>query len=296
MAKTSVIIPSRNEQFLPQTINDIFAKAAGDIEIIVTLDGYWPDPILEERPNLILIHRSKAQGMRAAINSAAAVATGQYLMKTDAHCMFGEGFDEILKADCDDDWLVIPRRVSLDAETWAIANTGKSPVDYEYLSCPNQNGNDAGIHGRVWRDRARDRLGIEIDDNMSFQGSCWFISRDYYVNRLGGLSDEGYGTFIQEPQELGLKVWLGGGRQVINKKTWYAHLHKGNRYGRGYFLSKRETHAGTLYAADFWLNNRWPDRVHDLSWLIERFWPVPSWPDDWASLWEGSKWIPSITS
>ena len=75
--------------------------------------------------------------MRNAINSAAAIAKGKYLLKTDAHCMFGEGFDEILKAECDDDWVVIPRRKRLDAENWAIQDVGKPDVDYEYLSFLN---------------------------------------------------------------------------------------------------------------------------------------------------------------
>ena len=291
MAKLSVIIPARNEQFLPPTVADLFAKATGDVEVIVVLDGYWPDPPLEEHPSLVIIHRSKSRGMRDGINSAVAIATGKYLMKSDAHCLFGEGYDEILKADCDDDWLVVPRRVSLDAENWCIANTRKSPVDYEYLSRPNSPGNDSGIHGKVWRERSRERSDILVDDNMSFQGSCWFMHREYY-ERLGGLCNEGYGTFIQEPQELGLKVWLGGGRQVTNKKTYYAHLHKGKRHGRGYFLSKRECTEGTAYAADYWLNNRWGDRVHDLVWLIDKFWPVPSWPEDYHELWSGTKWTP----
>ena len=94
MTKVSVIIPSRNEQFMPQTVEDILAKATGDIEVIVILDGYWPDPILPDHQNLILVHHGKPKGMRASINAGAAVATGDYLMKCDAHCMFGEGFDE----------------------------------------------------------------------------------------------------------------------------------------------------------------------------------------------------------
>jgi len=294
MAKVSVIIPARNEQFLAQTVADLFTKAAGDIEVVVTLDGYWPSLPLADRDNLTLIHRGRAMGMRAALNAAAAVATGDYLLKLDAHCMFEQGFDEVLQADCEPDWLVIPRRVSLDAEEWVIAHTGKSPVDYEYLSYPDPP--EKGIHGAVWRDRARERLDTEIDENLSFQGSCWFMRRDYFWDRIGGMSEEGYGTFIQEPQELGLKVWLGGGKIVTNKKTWYAHLHKGKRYGRGYYLSKRECITGNLYSTDFWMNNRWPERVHDMDWLIERFWPVPTWPDDWKSLWKDGKWTRSISS
>ena len=284
MAKLSVIIPSRNELFLPQTVNDIFAKASGDVEVIAILDGYWPDPPLTENPNLILIHRGYPRGMRNAINSAASIASGKYLMKVDGHCMFAEGFDEVLKADMEDNWVVIPRRYSLDAEKWQ-PRMERTPIDYEFLSYPYWKPEQVGIHGTIWRDRAKERKDILIDDNMSFQGSCWFTTKDHFWGVIGGLQEEGYETFIGEPQEVGMKTWLGGGRLVTNKKTWYAHLHKGKQYGRGYFMSKAERTRGNAYSVNYWMRNLWPERKHDIAWLVEKFWPVPSWPDD-RSLWK----------
>jgi len=61
MSKTSVVIPSRNEPYLSNTVNDLLTKAKEDIEVIVVLDGYWPDPILQDDKRLIFIHRSEAQ-------------------------------------------------------------------------------------------------------------------------------------------------------------------------------------------------------------------------------------------
>ena len=98
---------------------------------------------------------------------------------------------------------------------------------------------------------------------------------------LGGLHLEGYGDFIQEFQEVGCKTWLGGGEVKVNKKTWYAHLHKGNRYGRGYQIVRSSWHRGLHYSTDTWINNRWPFRIHDFEWLIDKFWPVPTWGEDW---------------
>src|SRR4030066_2080489 len=184
MSKVSVIIPSRNELFLPQTINDILKKATGDVEVIAVLDGYWPDPPLDEDPRLVLIHRGEAKGMRASINAGAALAKGEYLIKTDAHCMFAEGFDEILKANCDDNWIVIPPRYSLDAENWAIENNGKPRRDYHYLCYPDPNkDHDHGMHGVEWWSRCKERLDdpqYTIDDNMSCQGSCWFMKKNWF--------------------------------------------------------------------------------------------------------------------
>ena len=60
---------------------------------------------------------------------------------------------------------------------------------------------------------------IDIVEEMCFQGSCWFMTRYHYWEFLGGMNSHGYGTFSQEPQEIGLKTWLGGGAIKVNKKT-----------------------------------------------------------------------------
>ena len=277
MVVVSVIIPARNEQFLSPTIEDLVRNSRANTEIIAVLEGYWPDKVINN-PAVHYIHFSTPRGMRNAINAGVEIARGKYIMKCDAHCAFGEGYDEILKSACDDNWVVVPRRYSLDPINWERKK--KSPIDYHYLSYPLLEGNDGALHGRWWRQRGKDRADIPIDLELTSQGSCWFMSRKHW-DWLGGLQIEGYGDFIQEFQEVGCKTWLGGGEVKVNKKTWYAHLHKGRTYGRGYFLSKRSWHNGLKYSTDLWLNNRWEDRIHDFEWLIEKFWPVPTWPDDW---------------
>ena len=290
----SVIIPSRTEQFLTKTVKDILAKARGLIEIIVTLDGYWqkPEEIVDD-PRVIYLHYGRPWGMRNAINSAVAVSHGQYLLKSDAHCMYEAGFDVKLKDDIIiyqnkldipvtntdiskyDHWIVIPRRLRLDAENWTFTDPQKLPIDYEYLSSPAGN----GAKGNKWDERTQERLNDPrylIDETLSFQGSCWFMPRSHY-DWLGGMSEIGYGNFVREAQEIGLKTWLGGGKVYTNKKTWYAHLHKGPKYGRGYYIDKLKMIAGNEYCDDFWFHNRWEGAIHDMAWLIERFMPVPTW-------------------
>lgn len=284
MSKVSVVIPSRNEQFLAPTVEDLIAKAAGDIEVIAILDGYWPDPILNDHPNLTIIHRSVPLGMRAGINAGVAIANGRYIMKLDAHCAVDEGFDEKLKEDCDEDWVVIPRRYSLDPETWE--RRPKAPFDHMYLSYPD-NPNDyggAGYHGKMWRERDRDPAYNQepVFDLMSFQGSGWFMHRDYFYY-LELMDEENYGTFWQEAQEIGTKCWYSGGRVMRNTKTWYAHLHKGKQYGRGYFLDKRELRKPVRYTNEFIANPDWHKCIdgRGLRWLVHHFWPVKSWPEEW---------------
>lgn len=290
MGKVSIIIPTRNEQFLPQTVADLLAKATGEIEVLVSLDGYWPDPPLPEDKRLIQIHRGQWRGMRPGINAGVACSRGDYVMKIDGHCSVAEGFDEALVADCEDDWLVVPRRFSLDAASWG-PKLDRPVVDAHYLSYPYERPDDktCGLHGNVWKERAAARKDVLIDDEMSSQGSCWFASRKHWDRVLGPMGQGGgYGTFAQEFQEIGMRTWLSGGRVVVNKKTWYAHLHKGKKFGTGYGFSNAqwkswaaEKEAARLFTIDHWMQNRWAERKHDMGWLVDKFWPVPGWPEDW---------------
>jgi glycosyltransferase involved in cell wall biosynthesis len=270
MPNVSIVIPSRNEPYLKKTIEDILKRAEGEIEIIAVLDGYWlPDPI--ENPKVIYIHHGKPKGMRGAINAGVAIAKGEYILKCDAHCMFDTGFDIKLTADCEKNWIVIPRRYALDAEKWKLTDNPKYPVDYMYLT--------PELHGEVWNEKNKDEKlkGEEIDDIMSSQGSCWFMYKDYF-RELELEDEENYGTFSNEFQEIGLKCWLTGGRVAVNKKTWYAHLHKTE--GRGYSLEGSQIEKGAAYTQRWLTNTAWHKQTLPFTWLIEKFWPVPGWPED----------------
>jgi glycosyltransferase involved in cell wall biosynthesis len=277
----SVIIPSRNEQFLIKTVEDLLAKAEGEIEIIPVLDGYWPNPSLPEDERITIIHRGTARGLRNAVNSAAGIAKGEFIMKTDAHCMFDQGFDVKLAKDCKEDYICIPTRHRLDAEKWEINNNGRPPINHMLLSFPDneKDWGGKGLNGKLWNEKNREEQREKIHDLMTFQGSCWFMKKDYFWE-LGGLDEENYGTFFKEPQELTFKCWLSGGRLIRNQNTWYAHLHKGKKYGRGYYLASKEINKSAEFN-NKWLTNDVPYKTtRKFEWLIEHFWPVPGWPED----------------
>jgi len=288
MEKLSVIIPARNEPFLNKTVDGLFENAEEEIEIIVMLDGYWPDPPLKSHKNLIIIHRGEPQGMRENTNAAVNIATGKYIMKSDAHCLYAKGFDKVLKADCEPDWLVVPNRYSLDDKKW---QKRRKAISYLYLTYPY--GLDklygSGFHGRKWHgefgltgdyyhleDKRKDIL---IDDILAFQGSCWFMHKEL-LPKIGWLDAANY-HFHQEALEVGFKVWLSGGRVIRNKNTWYAHLHKGKEHGRGFWLSKKNMVFSEIFAVETWMNNAWPGQTKKLKWLIDKFWPLEGWPEDW---------------
>lgn len=219
----SVIIPSRNEKYLRQTVDDLLCKAEGIIEIIVVLDGYWPAPEdIIVHPSVRYIHSGKVIGMRQCVNDGISIARYDYILKCDAHCMFDKGWDKKLLADMKDDWCVVPRRKRLDPVSWAITEAHKPDVDYMRL--------DEKHKGRPWDEKNKDESlkSILIDDLMTFQGSCYFVKKDKFMS-LGLLDAINYGGSGHEAQEICLAYWFNGGRVVVNKKTWYAHWHKDKR-------------------------------------------------------------------
>lgn len=191
----SIIIASKKEEYLDKTVEDIRKKAQGEIEIIVVKD----------------------KPMRTAINEGVAQAKGKYILKTDAHCMFDEGFDIKLIQFHQPNWVQTPRRKRLDAENWKLIE-GSPDVDYMMIH-----------KGKGYKNNAKN-LDLElknklIDDLPIFQGSCWFMEREYFKH-LGLLDDVNFGGMGSEALEVCLKCRADGGRVIVNKTTWYAHYHK----------------------------------------------------------------------
>lgn len=291
MIDLSVCIPNRNSPFTTKTIQDILKNAGCNLEVIVNVDEKWPEPLVEDK-RVHYIHPNSPIGLRQAVNSCVALARGKYIMKTDDHCAFGENFGKILIENHKDNWVQIPRRYALDAENWKIEERrdNKYPIDYMYIDFPRKGkAHDDGMHGVPWK--RPERKSFDIDDTPSMQGSCYFMTKDYFDNFLHGFSEEGYGQFAQESQEIGFKTWLGGGALKVNKKTWYAHLHKGNRYGRFYRFPGGTVEASS-WSASHWLNNKEPNMVHKFDWFINKKFPgMPSWDKDWEQQIKEMGWI-----
>lgn len=264
----SVVIPSRSEPYLHKTILDVLEKATENIEIIAVLDGWWPTPdLIVTDPKVSYIHFSQAQGMRNAINSAVSVAQGKYILKIDAHVMFEKGFDKVLKQDCKENQVIVPRRKRLNPEKWEVIEDGRLPIDYEYLD-------HTDLHGIKWDEKTRINWLTPIDDIISAQGSCYFMHKDYF-NYLELLDEKNYGSFFLEFQEISFKAWLSGGKVKVNKNTWYAHWHKTE--GRGYSLDKNEREKAVKFL-QLWKNKKaFSKQIHPFSFIKEKFNDMPGW-------------------
>lgn len=219
MGSVSVIIPSRKERFLNNTIQEVFENFEEDFEIIVTLDGADAPRVAGVR----YILNEEPKGMRTAINQAVAIARGDFIMKLDAHCMLDKGIDVKLKKVHQHNWVQIPTRKRLDAHRWELMETDRDDVNYMALS-PDYIGYKDGA-----KNRDPELAKILLDDTETFQGSCYFMRRDFF-NKLGLLDDKNFSGSGNEATEIGFKVRHAGGRVIRNKTTWYAHARLGRRF------------------------------------------------------------------
>lgn len=117
----------------------------------------------------------------------------------------------------------------------------------------------------------------DIVDTMCHVGAGWTMSRDLYW-KLGGM-DEGHGSWGQMGVEVSCKSQLSGGRQVVNKKTWFAHMFRtqGGDFGFPYEITGKDVDVARKHSKALWMDNTWPGAQYPLSWLMEKYWPVPDW-------------------
>lgn len=289
--KCTIITCALREPYLQQTVDDILMKAIGDHEVIVVLDGYIPDPPFVPRDRVRVIHHETPRGTRCSINEAIAAADGEYIFKMDAHCLLSHGFDEVLKRDHQPDWVVTLPRYSLDPVKWKL---GYGPICYEYIAWPLDRkdkvggltpkkwlgpdglANDLGRTNYYWMERKRE--DHPIDEIQSCNGACWFMTKKWFEN-LGGL-DERFWSFHIENVEVVLKAWLSGGQLMINKHAHHGHWWKDEKK-RTVPLDWTAMRRTQAYSTWYWSHDQWPKRQRPFKWLVEHFWPIPTWPTDW---------------
>lgn len=297
--KLSILIPARNEMFLGKTVENLLENIEGETEIIVVLDGYTePVPDIPKDKRVTIITNHESVGQRAATNQAARLSTAKYLAKTDAHCSFDKGFDVKLVADMQDDWTVVPNMKNLHAFDWVCedghrryqgpsgpCHCGKDTtrdILWRAKDSPNSTAYcfDPEPHFQYFNDfKKRPEGRGDLTETMSLQGSFFMLTREKYWQL--NICDEEFGTWGSQGIEVAVKTWLAGGRVMCNKKTWYAHMFRtqGGDFSFPYPLSGSQVSHAKKLAKDLFFQNQWPLQKYPLSWLVEKFWPVPGWTD-----------------
>lgn len=298
----SILIPARNEMFLARTVRNLLDNIRGETEIIVVLDGAWAVPKVPEHERVTIIYHPESVGQRAATNDAARVARGRYLMKLDAHCSISEGFDVAMVGDMQDNWTMVPTMYNLHAFDWVCEECdhhryqgpsgpckecgGDTARDILWKAKPSPKSTamrfDRELKFKYWGDYKKRQSG-DLVDTLSCLGACWMLTRDRYFEL--NICDESHGSWGQQGTEVACKTWLSGGRLVCTKKAWFAHMFRtqGGDFGFPYPMPGKDVSKARAYSKAVWRAEdpdempRWDKAIYPLSWLIERFAPVPDW-------------------
>ena len=288
----SIIIPARNEIFLARTIQDLLENISGNTEIIIGLDGDWANPPIPVHERVSVIRYQDPIGQRALCNRMAEMSKAKYLMKVDAHCAFDKGFDAVLLKDMQPDWTLLPTMKNLHAFNWVCEKGHKryqggagpcleceAPTKMDVIWYPKPSPNstaflfDNTLHFQYWGAYKKKQKG-DLVETMSIQGSCFMVTRDKWLELE--FCDEGHGSWGQQGVEVACKTWLSGGRVICSRKTWYAHLFR-TQSGFGHPYPNPGIQKARDYSRNLWLGDNWPLAIHPLSWLLEKFGPVPGW-------------------
>lgn len=314
----SFLIPARNEYYydfdlLGATIENVLANTSQSA-IIVVLDGYddcWPLKPLPVDSRLTVIHHRVSIGQRAACNEAARASRSKWICKLDAHCAIDKDFDVKMMAHCDYLTTLIPVQYNLHAFSWKckkcshevyqgpkLANCTKCHSRYLKIT-PKWLPRGWKERDGVWEGRPK-TTAWRFDSTLTFQywgefqnrpeglqrplsptlsclGACWMLHRARYWE-LGG-SDELMGSWGNQGVEWAMKSWLSGGQMLVNHETWFAHLFR-TQPNFGFPYPNPGKDKAVARSKELWANGKWPQAEHSLSWLIDKFAPVPDFPNE----------------
>ena len=322
----SIIIPARNEEFLPQTVADIVKNKRGKTEVIVVLDGYWPDPGVEDHPDVRVIALPESIGQRGAQNIGVKLSQAKYVAKADAHTAYDEGFDVKLVNAMQDDITLVPVMRNLHVFDWVCDNCGMrtyqgpKPEECRNEICDSaKDGGDPNKTGHlkdvVWIPKTNPQSSAYrfnknlqfkyfpelrkiqgetgLQETMSLQGSFFMCTRENYWKKK--LCDESWGSWGQQGTEVALKTWLSGGRVMCLRDTWYAHLFRTQRgFSFPYPMDGNSQERARKISREIFMGNKWDQQVHPLEWLLEKFWPQLDKVQDQEARWERSDWEKGI--
>jgi len=184
----------------------------------------------------------------------------------------------VLAKDCEDNMVVVPRRYKLNPKTWDREDdpNGRPPIDYEYFMWQYIVKKNR-LAGYRWSSKSEEKKDILIDDIFTVQGSFFFMTRKWF-DKIGIMKLEGYTGWGQEGEEVCLTTIQHGGRAVVNKKTWYAHMHKGQMHGRMYKWTSVESSYAFSY--NYWVH----EQREFFKTVVDKFGPIPNWKNSWEEI------------
>ena len=293
----SILIPARNEEFLARTVQDILENIEMDTEVLVGLDGCEYDNTLPKDPRVTVLHYPESIGQRGMTNQLCRLSSAKYIIKVDAHCAFDKGFDRKMIEKMEPDITMIPVMRNLHAFDWVCEDGHRryqgpsgpcekcgKPTEKDVVWIAKNNPQstayrfDNTMHFQYWNDWGKNQKG-DLTETLSIQGSCFMITRDKYWEL--DICSEEFHSWGQQGVEVACKTWMSGGRVLVNRTTWYAHMFRtqGGDFSFPYEQKGSNVQKNRQISRDLFQHNKWKGAKKSFEWLIEKFNP-PDWQLD----------------
>lgn len=197
----SVIIPTRNDPLLHQTVESL-THSEGEFEIIVVDDagGPWNWPDVDQ-----VIRNEYRLGPALARQKGAEAATGDWLMFSDSHMSYNQGWFDVVQSE-----IANQPPETVFCSTY-LADTILDPFWHDTHAI-------GGADFYWWRHTDHTFSFADLSPRRPIPGlvpcvlgACYVVNRDFF-NRIGGFKFmTGYGS---EELWLSLAAWATGGRVV----------------------------------------------------------------------------------
>jgi hypothetical protein len=264
--------------------------------VLVGLDG-CEDNTIPKDPRVTVVQRSESIGQRAMTNQLCRLSQARYIMKVDAHCAFDQGFDRKMIEKMEDDITMVPVMRNLHAFNWVCPDghtryqgpsgpckeCGKDTIK-DVVWIPKTNPQsvayrfDNTMHFQYLNEWGKLQKG-DLTETLSIQGSCFLLTRDKYWEL--DICSEEFHSWGQQGVEVALKTWMSGGRVLVNRTTWYAHMFRtqGGDFSFPYPQPGSKVQDNRRLSRELFQHNKWKGIKIKFEDIIRKFNP-PDWKLD----------------
>jgi len=238
----SVIISALNEPHLYKTVMSIVENSYdSDLDEIIIIDDCSDEPIVIDCPKVKIVRNNIRQGLIRSRDTAARMASGDYIISIDAHCKVYKNWVQPLVDILNDNYrnVAIPATVGLNPDTWT-ENRSKSFK--------------SGLRWDLdfyWYDDY-------INDSYSpiFAGHCFAFTKQWFLESGGfDIHMDRWGC---ENIEFSLRTWLCGGSVLVAKNSLVAHYFKSKWT---YEMDGKTLLANKIRVVEVWFEN-YADRFY----------------------------------
>lgn len=196
-----------------QTIANFHTAAEGEVEFIVILNGY--DQKVDKKAKVL---RYKDNfGERVAMNTAAYIAQGEYLLRIDGHCDVDDGWDvKMLEGFKDKPKAIVVAALTAVDKKW-------NRIKGHYYGFCNLLPTMEEKHDH---DKNNAKSHEPIEPNMAFTGCGFMIRKDFYWE-VGG-ADESLPLMGAIGPEFAVKAHLFGDGVFTRTDVIIGHIFDAN--------------------------------------------------------------------